>query len=251
MSSVTIYADYRERGVIDHLQTHGIPVVVKNLLIGDFDVVKTVEDVVVQRYVIERKTWADHCSSIQDGRRREQMARAFALQESDPTVVYVVVVEGTVADWAGKTGVLPNSNGHAALVKSSLRDHVPLFYTASASATSQFILYVSNALVHDGLKQSSKAASRTASGYAGVVHHASKRKNMDANQFAVMLTSLSGVSGKKAEVIVETYPTALALVDAFKVTHPSKRAKVLADLKDGDRRLGDVLGERIAKAFGF
>jgi ERCC4-type nuclease len=82
-NKVVIFADYREREVIDHLKKLDVIVNDTNLEVGDFILSDS-------RVVIERKTHSDFISSIIDGRVFEQ-AKLMRDNFSNP----VIIIEGS------------------------------------------------------------------------------------------------------------------------------------------------------------
>ena len=102
----------------------------------------------------------------------------------------------------------------------------------------------------DGFNSALKIAEHHTSGYAGFVKHTKKRKNIGDEQFAVMLSTIEGVSAKKAQAVKAVYPSPRALVRAFEACSSEKeRDGPLADTPVGDKRLGPALAKRIRAVF--
>ncbi len=109
------------------------------------------------------------------------------------------------------------------------------------------VAYIADTYQRGGFQQSTQIQ---ASGYAGVVQHSKKRKNAEEDQFAIMLSSMPGVSARKAHIITKAYATPAALVHAYQGLASDKlRDKMLEDLKDGDKRLGPAISKRVKGVF--
>jgi len=239
-----LVVDNREHSVWEALNEYesidGVELQKKQLLIGDFSIEHG-----DRRIVIERKAWSDHCASIADGRRKEQQARAFAAREADPNMTYVIIIEGWVQSFEGKTGPVQHKSAYAALFKTAIRDGVPVLHTRDQASTAAALFYIAQAHGKGGFDPTSKAAERIASGYAGVAKFASKKANTEEAQWACMLASIPGVSGAKAKSIAEAFPNARSLVDYIAAGHGSK----LADIPCASGRLGPALAKKLVANF--
>ena len=269
-----LVCDSRERGVWAALNEFesvpGIELSTAQLDVGDFEIIVSAPKPtdndeaaeggeaarVEKRIVVERKAWDDHCASIVDGRHKEQTARALAMREQQaPNVTYVLLVEGVVPGWDGQTGPLKNKSAHAALIKSAIRDSVPVLFCRDKLHTANTLLYLAHTARSGGLDPATKAAERAASGYAGVVKFSKKKANTAEELWNVMLSSIPGVSGAKAAAISAQYPTPAALVGTYQeAVRLGKRKKsidlMLADVPCGKGRLGPALSKKLCDAFG-
>jgi len=223
-----IIVDAREHGVISQL-----PAATQRaqLLIGDFEIVND-----EKKIIVERKTWSDLKSSFNDGRYAEQKARLLAARDDNPNVLIVYILEGR------SPSIDSEKQCRAAALKMAVRDSIPVTYADNPAETAKILLFLDKCLCDGSLDPSARAATVAASGYAGVVHHPSKRKNAEANMAATLLTAIPGVSGAKAAAIVDIYPTISALVKAL------EEGTNLADINCGKRRLGPALTEAIRAA---
>jgi len=169
-------------------------------------------------------------------RYKEQKARLLAARDADPNVLVVYVLEGR------SPSIDAEKQCRAAALKMAVRDSIPVTYSDNAAETAKILLFLDKCLGDGSLDPAARAATVAASGYAGVVHHQSKRKNAEANMAATLLTSIPGVSGQKAAAIVQLYPTIAALVKAL------EEGASLAGLECGKRKLGPALNEAIRTA---
>ena len=182
---------------------------------------------------VERKTHADLCASIVDGRLAEQKSRMV-----EPTVRYVYAVEGsTVEPWDGfYRGSMRNRCIWGALVKLQLRDGFPVVHTRSPEDTAALVVYLAGQLRDDGLEP--KARSNVVSGV-----QKRKRDNL-SDPVAVlrgMLTVIPGMSVARADVVLRTFGTVVQLQQAT--------ASELATLLCGSRALGPKMAQAIKQVF--
>jgi hypothetical protein len=87
------------------------------------------------------------------------------------------------------------------------------------------------------------------------VKYAKKKANTAEELWNVMLASIPGVSGGKASAISAVYPSASALVGAYKEAERNGKRKkdidnLLADVVCGKGRLGPSLSKKLRDAFG-
>jgi ERCC4-type nuclease len=213
--------------------------------------------------VIERKTWADLQSSLRDGRYKEQKARQMrAISEAGGKLIMVYAVESRhVNDWRGDCEKQPPAFGKprggvttkhvdAAITMTSVRDGIPVLRTANTAHTADLVLYLAKKLAAGELSGTSHAVMASAAGYAGFVKSTKKRANMDGGTtWQTMLSSITGVSAKKAKHVVEAYKTPASLCAALSEAEDGKpREALLADiLCDNNKRLGNALSKRIAE----
>jgi ERCC4-type nuclease len=194
-----------------------------------------------QVIIIERKTWSDLVSSLNDGRYSNQKARLCAERERNAGLKFLYLIEGAPPSYDGTTRNTANSNAYAALMKMALRDNITSIWSANSSDAARCVLYIIMALSKNGF-ESTAARAGLAEGYSKFVKHTSKRKNTEENQFEVMLTSIPGISPVMATGLVAVYPTVLELVQAYQA-YRNKGATV-AEL---DAMLADVNVERVTR----
>ena len=227
----------------------------KHLDMGDVEVVGK-----HGRCLIERKQWSDLVSSLRpgaDGASRYQVQKTHLLAEreraqADGTSLKVayLIESGSIPSYNGVTSGMPNNQPWAALTKLSLRDGIAILWCNLPSDAARHIAYIMKALDQDGFNSTLKIAEHQTTGYAGFIKHTKKRKNVGEEAFAVMLSTVEGVSAKKAQAVKAAYPTPRALVHAFDACSSDKeRDGLLADTPVGDKRLGPALAKRIRAVF--
>lgn len=202
------------------------------------------------RIVVERKAWPDLVASLRDKRYSEQKLRILAERERAAeagerlTVVYVI--EGRmVPAYAAQTQGMPNHQPHAALTKMTLRDGIAVLHTADAEDTAKLVAYIFTAAQAGGFDAGAHAARVSASGYAGACKFSNKRKNADANPLQMMLCTIAGMSGAKAQAVAEAYRSVAALVKALE---QSASDEALANVAVAGKRLGPALAQKIRSA---
>ena len=192
---------------------------------------------------LERKRWDDLAASVCDGRWREQKARMLPT----PGLRYAYVVEGAAVEgWGGA-----HRGGHgvrhkalwAALVKTQLRDGMPVFHTRSPEDTAALCAYLHEQL-HAGLGTTTEAAAPPVV-IAGTASCTRKRSNLEdgADALRAMLAILPGMSAARAHVVVAECGNTAADVAATSTAR-------LSDIVCGTRRLGPKTAARIKAAFG-
>lgn len=183
---------------------------------------------------VERKTWADLCASIVDGRLHEQKSRMV-----EPAVRYVYAIEGAdVAAWDGfyRSGSMRNKCMWGAIVKMQLRDGCSVVHTCSPEDTAALVVYLSQQAREGGFEPKSTG---------GVVSGVQKRKRDNLTDPAAvlrgMLTVIPGMSASKADAVLATYATVGQLVAAD--------ASDLANVSCGCRALGPKMAGAIKGVF--
>jgi len=237
--------------------TTGIQVVRECLEVGDVRIEVTA-GASSSVLLIERKTWSDLQSSLRDGRYKEQKARQMrAVADGQGTLIMTYIVESQrVHDWTSD-GTSPPRGGvtakqvDAAIAMTCVRDGIPVLRAANTEHTADLVLYLTKKLAAGELSGSSHAVMASAAGYAGFVKSTKKRANMDnGTTWQTMLSTITGVSAKKAKHIADTYATPTDLCVALSnANYGDERDKLLAEIKCGDKRLGNALAKRIADTF--
>ncbi len=129
---IKITVDDRERN--DHLlatlQQAATEICVKRLSVGDY---------LLDNLIVERKSLADFCSSIIDGRLFRQASHLAAASEQS-----LLIVEGAAED-GGKTGISPEAL-QGALISIVLIFKIPVLFSASPEETAKMILFAASQL---------------------------------------------------------------------------------------------------------
>ncbi len=241
----------------------------RRLDIGDLDI-----DGPNGRIVIERKTWNDLCASLRSSngrppRYQEQKANMLAARErayADGTILKgcVLIEARQVPSLAGSTHGMKNAAPLAALKKMALRDGINVVFSADAGDSFQHVEYIIRAHDVNGFDSKIKLEEHKAGGYASFVKHAGKRKNMEnhENSFAIMLTTINGLTASTAQAIIEKFPTPLTLFRAYDaLTATGANMSVLDDMladvalpqkqngKKNKARVGPALSKLVREVF--
>lgn len=214
--------DYRERDIISQFEKQEINYKIVNLEIGDFIYKNDKEDIIL---IIERKSFADLCSSINDGRFREQKSR---LSESVPTdnIMYILEGEKNVP----KIHNIPKKTINSCMLNMIFRDKYKILVTDGVTDTYENIVLLYNKLESNEFSVCN----------AGKVTLIKKSKKINDNIFIHQLSVVPGVSIAIAQKIKEKYKSMNELVLQFKDKY------MLCDIQITDKRkLGKKLSEKI------
>lgn len=166
----TIFADYREREVIDILEKMGAKITIINLPVADF---------VAGNLGIERKSYSDFISSIIDGRIFEQ-AKALSEAFEKP----IMIIEGY-----GVNRINENSF-YAALASLSIKFKLSLLKTENKYETAKLIFWLAKKEFESG----------GTSGYK-----IKKKKNNLKNYQERIVASFPGISTVLSKRILEKF----------------------------------------------
>ena len=196
--------------------------------------------------MFERKTLADWASSqiTKNGSSRlySQRRRMCELMVENPSVICYYILESTHPplwrDGKSACGITEAATATSVL-HTILRDHIPVIHTAGPTDTARML---------------QKAAESLASGklstlrfeYEGCLKAPSLGKRprearAEMSPLVPALATVTGVSVRMAEAIVQSYPTARTLVAAS--------PDGIADVKCGKRAVGPVVAGRIKALF--
>jgi len=197
--------------------------------------------------ILERKTFADFEASIMDKRYREQRGRLLAFSaETGARIGYIL--EGSSSS-AGpqtigeslfvKTTVPPKPRiSHAAIMKMvsrlMYRHGIPVFRTLSVADTADLVQNLHQQWIDDNEVFNTDTTVQRATDGIQVVK---KNNAEDPKIFGIsMLCLVTGVSPKIAEAWLTVCGSAGEVIKA--------PMKILADIKVGSRRVGDVVATR-------
>ena len=202
--------------------------------------------------LVERKHVADLCSSLSDGRFREQRARQLAAVDRDERVSVAWIVEGPLLGWHAlhKPTDFSNAQMEAAVITTTIRDGLPILRVPDATSCAEAVLYLHKRLAAGDLDGAAATQRARAVGYGDVVH-VKKATNKDRCMvWRMMLATTPGVSMSKADAIAALYATPGALVDMLR-NRGAASLKELAAVPVGARKLGPAVAKRIIEVFGM
>ena len=234
---ITVDSNSAERHIFSCLadelrEDAGVHVQVRRLDVGDVEIT-----VPGQRLLIERKTAADMAASICDGRYREQKRRIQAgvdHADADPARAIYIVETARPLDMRRdvRVGGMPMANVAAALVKTAVRDSMPVLYTSGVTDTVWLLAYMARELQRGGFEPPARGD------YTYCVKKRRRENTEDpAVLYRLMLMQVPGMSAAKAGAIATRYPRFVDLHGAV--------AAELAAIDVGARKLGPKLASRL------
>jgi len=193
---------------------------------------------VIKSWLFERKTWSDWCASIVDGRYREQKQRFLSSNDGNSELVYMV--EGNLKSDSGDTRGLHNRSANAALVKTALRDKLPILRTIDSHQSAEMIVYVAVQARREGLCSSTNRV------IVGLDQTKLKRKRDNLTQspstmLCAMLSVIPGMSDARAQQVQTTFSSMNSIIQASESD--------LANVNCGKRKLGSIVAKRIKQVF--
>ena len=185
------------------------------------------------RLVFERKTWPDLSSSICDGRWKEQKSRMLLCEEDNVPTRYMYIIEGPIMSWNSESYGLHGKCLWGAIVKTSLRDEIPVFHSNSSVDTAHIINYIIDQY------DTTKSPPKNPTCVIGSTTFKRKRDNMESseNLYKAMLSIIPGMSMTKADAIHKKWPTLKELMSVTK--------KELEAVECGNKKLGPKLATKI------
>jgi ERCC4-type nuclease len=246
--------------VIDKREVHGdkigeffaqknINIVHENLDIGDllfryrinekFGNLEEFENLIL----IERKTISDMLSSIKsDGRYKEQKTRLKAIQQGQPNLRVLYLIEGIFS--VQKTDrfftEIDRKIMSGAYIGTIVRDEIPVIQTKDFNDTVSTLQKIQSLIIeYPEAFSLDSAASRNNSEYM-VPIKIKKSENRDARWcYLAILQQIQGVSDQVAFEIAEVYPNLQSLMEAYsKASFEGKNhASLLENLVLSDRKL--------------
>jgi crossover junction endonuclease MUS81 len=237
-----IKIDNREKDIIQIFEEKGYNILLENLDLGDFQFIDlTSKEPFI---IIERKTYSDLSASIKDGRYKEQKDRL--LHSTKKSVRKIMLLEGL--DKSKFT--LSDKTLEGVIINTIIRDNIHLYMSKSKDETVQFI---ENIILHLP-KYYTELKNEVILGETKIFNNEfsckSKKKENNTPEicFRNMLSQISGVSNKIADVLVNKYKNMGNFIYELK-EHDSKEViiKLLSEFKYGtsNRRIGEKVAEKI------
>lgn len=215
MELFLLVIDYRERSLFDRLSRKVSEIESRNLHLGDIQFIqKTPDGREYIRMILERKTIKDLAASIKDGRYLEQKKRLLAFRQENPEVRLGYLLEGVYSfDPRFSVSNIGNKTLSGAIINSSLRDNFTIWFSENENESDYFLENLYNRFKNDPQKyfDSHESLNIANKDYnedyvcAAVTTHTKKKENMNPKMcLIIQLSCIPGVSGKKAQDIVDT-----------------------------------------------
>ncbi|XP_053226159.1 crossover junction endonuclease MUS81 isoform X2 [Podarcis raffonei] len=265
----------RKQDLVSELQRHNVPFSIRKLHIGDFlwvarervlpaagQLQPPAARELVLDYVVERKRMPDLCSSIIDGRFREQKFRLRQCGISHP--IYLVEESGSAQHLS-----LPEKTLQQAMTNTQVVDGFFVKRTRDLRESAAYLTLMTRQLTRlyedktllsctkEELEQERplqpSAGSCRLLTFAEFNEGAVKNKAQTVSEvFARQLMQISGISGDKAAAILERYKTPASLLAAYaSCPTPQCQEQLLSDVKCGklQRNLGPALSKTLAQLY--
>ena len=234
-----IKVDYREKSIIDLLQTQTqtqeqTQVEVCNLIIGDL-VFYNNEG--MPFLWIERKTYSDLCASISDGRFREQKTRLLETTGDANKIMYIL--EGNKEVSGSKR--VPKSTINSAIQNLIFKHHFLVMHTSNEQDTVDNILQLAKKFESNEFEKLCNE---------GPIKIVKKSDKINDNIFINQLQAVPRVSFIIASKISEEYKSMSGLINAYNSLQTEKEcSNLLKDIQVSiNRKLGPSLSEKIWKS---
>lgn len=269
--------DARERSLLEALlssdssRQHDFEAEIENLDLGDIQVVTSIvvtakvhdashdqastaappPDAVLHEsstydVIIERKTLADMCASIKDGRYREQKHRVLGhlMQQQDRRAHVFYVLEGvssfeSLAQASAGAGLNP-STLHSCIFNMMIRDGIHVVFTKDVQDTACFVKELwlrrkkmdsENAQPNANAHSESRSRVDASACLISSSVHAKRGKNLTpATCYAMQLCQIPGVSEKTAQVISQRWPSMRAMFKEMEPLENADRVSLLTSL---------------------
>jgi crossover junction endonuclease MUS81 len=236
--------DNREKDLIKILELKDYHMTLENLDIGDIQFVDiNTKEILI---LIERKTLSDLCSSIKDGRYKEQKERM--LYSIKKNVRKIILIEGNDLS----TFSLPLSTLKSVIINTLIRDNIHIHLTDNKNETIEFIedIILNLPKYYEDLeKEIIHGESKT---YENKYNcNTSKKENLTVDIcFRNMLSQIPGVSNTISSIYVSKYKTMENFITKIKEESNNDKNNIINLLSNekygkNNRKIGTKLGEKI------
>tara|TARA_Y100000389_G_C17423066_1_gene497899 strand:+ start:70 stop:828 length:759 start_codon:yes stop_codon:yes gene_type:complete len=244
---IAIELDYREKKLIDQFKNNknnknNQNYIISNLDIGDI-IIKYNEHII---YIIERKTISDLCSSILDGRYREQKER---LLSNFNTCQIIYIIEG---DYKTYKNPIPYKTILSTIVNSNLRDNISVLYSKNINDTYDYINLITKKIEKKELNISNIETTETTetnnnielnkSGNINNIIKVKKKDNLTPNIY--YLTILSQIPGCSINIAKEIQKYAPSILDLY-IKYNEEGIDKLQNIIIGKKKLGSKIATKI------
>lgn len=229
-----LYIDCRETQLIQLFTTHEIPMIQKQLDVGDV-LITTEEDVVM--CIIERKTVRDLLASIKDGRYKEQHARLTTNFKSKH-ILYVL------EDYSSFSS-LENKSLESSIIHTLFRDETKFMFTKNLRDT----FYLIQAIL---LRVEKHPEYFEISEDGGVKKECFLSKNMKKSSNDSkdtvnhqLLCQIPGISSQSAQAIYTKFGSVCAMITQLYELSEDEKRSILDSIKVNGRKLNKTIVQNI------
>jgi len=218
----SLIIDTREKYLLEKLT---IPFIKQQLDIGDIQIRN--EDSI--SLVIERKTIQDLCSSICDGRWKEQKARLLNSDINPENVL--ILLEGSLT----VNRKISSATIQQTIINTQFRDKVKIHRTANINETIKYLEKLFESFQKNIFTTNNEA-------YAGVLKQKKSDNKTPEIWFTLQLKNIPRVSLKIAQQIVLKYKSCNGLINSYnKLSNEGEREKMLLEIES----VGKTISKRI------
>jgi crossover junction endonuclease MUS81 len=233
-----------ENDTVIKRRVHNIDITFKitSLPVGDFIIVSNIDDMNSICIAIERKSIKDLCSSITDGRFREQKLRLMESIKDSNKICYLI--EGA-KHIPNHDYSLSHTIINGSLLNLIFKHHYHLIQTENKQDTFNMILLLYKKLQNQDFDSTERQDSP--------VKLLKRSDKIIDNKLVHQLCLIPGVSQRVADVIIK-YPinSVKHLIETYNALNSDEeRLSLFADLKTGtnNRRIGPALSKKIYEYF--
>jgi ERCC4-type nuclease len=226
----------------------GVECIFENLPAGDFEFILTpkggeTNEAPRSLMLIERKEIADLCSSLSDGRFDDQKQKLSASAASEPRPI-VLLIEGNYALHEKATTI------DSIALTTQFRDGFFVLRSTGAlngdRSTGVLLKHIAELFVRGKFEPITLDEQHRRFISSRAAHRAGGQLSRKQDWWQLALAQIDGVGPKAAEAITGRYPTAQALIDAYRTCRSQAyRNELLSDIVMGSRRIGSKISEKI------
>lgn len=228
--------DYREQDFIKNLPIENVNCQVSSLPVGDFILLTDPNDINTIQLVIERKSIRDLCSSITDGRFREQKSRLLQSTNDPSKICYLIEGNKNVLDNFSLSHKIINGS----ILNLTFKHNYHIIQTENKQDTYNMIILLYNKLKTGEFEKNNENTLD--------IKLLKRSDKIVENKLLHQLCLIPGVSLKIAKSI-ESYPfvSIKDLVDKYNSIQSVKdKELLLADIAITEkRRVGKALSKKI------
>jgi crossover junction endonuclease MUS81 len=246
MSGIQLFIDNREDSLLRLFDNNKKTYVKECLDLGDI-VIRNNKQINI---IIERKSINDLCSSITDGRHREQKMRL--LNSGIPIHKILYIIEGDISN-INKFTHINKQTLISSLINTQFRDKIKVYKTKDINETFEFICklydkYIKQPEIFDAI-----STSNTEEQYVSTLNIKKKLNKTPSVVFMAQLCIIPQLSPVISKQICEKYKNMRLLIDAYNLLENEKdRQEMLSNIcypikNNKQRRLGSKLSNNIYK----
>jgi len=244
-SNISLIIDNHEHALIQNLTEKKQDFVSESLDIGDI-IIKTDDEI---KIIIERKTIDDLCSSITDGRHREQKMRL--LNSSIPVSRILYIIEGDVTRKTNIFTKISQETIISSLINTQFRDNIKVYKTNNINETSDFICKLYKKYMNDPVIFTNTFKPNTEVDYVSTINIKKIKNKTPSVVFMTQLSVIPQLSPVIANCIYEKYRNMRSLIESYnQLESEHEKINMLSNLSypiknNKTRKLGPKLSNDI------